>query len=1083
MDFRPCGKQDPASPQAGATLLEVLISAAIFVVVAVAIAMGLLRNIQNTQAAKDKAFAAGKVIQMMEELRSLTVRSGAVAGVLDDYDDGSAVDNPILTTNKDVTDPADPLSGNARRRYARQVSVIHLANQPLIRRVTVRVFLASASGPQLLAETYSVLRTFQVEYRPTQVYDVYFLSLENIPGWWTALSSLKPSMDNAMNDLQTRNPGVEFRPHWITQLAFGRDPYYAPYVNDATFTDQTAPAGIYFYPGKMHKPDNSTFFYYAPSAINGRINLDGTIQGGYSMADQWNHAVRYPDEERLYQEAVSAATSAGRPAPEITWRMLLEKMNSSPDEFRNILLVNLHGEMLPMPPMRNYSDAAKDPNGFPNFRAVTHPERIAHDPTDDISLRVYAYVSSGTVDSTPETSQIPAITIYIPSFIDPSYWPSLPLGSIRKLVGNSSAQYYSWNDAIVGVDYLISNPDTSSTLITLYNTPVRQAYNAAQQGGLPSGARLYGMEYIPCNVFNSAGFSEGTGDLTVLNSAAPKNTARWTINFPAGAFPSNQQYTFETRIGTDLTTGLTTGSPDQLSNLSRTYIWVGVPPPVTENYQFLGDPRHMPYVDVKGSDGYNWWFRDLTSSGYDMSASGFDRATRNGWRSTWDGWRVPWDVPRFHQTLRSGLLRTGGLWAMMSGWSFFQMGIGGEMGDDGPLGFPSGIPVMDILWNPSASPTDVGYVNEVNTDGDSSPSPTRRRQRLIRRVDGSWTSLPWVGELYPDNDFSTWSTTGNLPTGPSSNYYRALYMDAPYPVMGYNPVAGTSREGVVSFINGNPSGDNGSVFTHGFGDSGNLTSTGTTVSTVFNTPLPDPISVDNKERPFNLSASGPFSQGWNDVVYSGQRTTTRLLEAYYDSNQGASWSTSGLVSLSTGSPLSQSAYVIVNGMAPQDQFGTQDIGKLAMINMLRGYMQAGNPGLVTVGRLTQVPLVSISTPAVGLELTNPASIEIVWSSNTWVRWDLQPYTETYPAGFAETVATICNVKYSRDSGKTWFFADDDSAAQAGVLNAAYSNAPPYTWNTPASSFPQGTYLIRVEEYRANFPLHYAYHQREVYIQR
>jgi hypothetical protein len=43
--------------------------------------------------------------------------------------------------------------------------------------------------------------------------------------------------------------------------------------------------------------------------------------------------------------------------------MLLEWMNSTPEKFKNALLINLGGEMLPIPTIRNTSDAAKWPDG------------------------------------------------------------------------------------------------------------------------------------------------------------------------------------------------------------------------------------------------------------------------------------------------------------------------------------------------------------------------------------------------------------------------------------------------------------------------------------------------------------------------------------------------------------------------------------------------------------------------------------------------------------------------------------------------------------------------------------------------
>src|SRR5205823_5724986 len=107
--------------------------------------------------------------------------------------------------------------------------------------------------------------------------------------------------------------------------------------------------------------------------------------------------------------------------------------------------------------------------------------------------------------------------------------------------------------------------------------------------------RLYGLEYIPCPVTRAWSDGKLIGYDTNLE---PKNTARWIMEL--GSKPGNRlrkgMYTIETRIGADLTLGSAGNKP---MNLSRTYVWVGINPPVTEEYQFLGDPRHMPYEDLK----------------------------------------------------------------------------------------------------------------------------------------------------------------------------------------------------------------------------------------------------------------------------------------------------------------------------------------------------------------------------------------------------------------------------------------------------------------------------------------------------
>jgi len=298
----------------GISIVEVVLGIFIFAFLSLAISNAFLILHKQSTYIKHKSFAIDKAIQMMEELRGAVASSKSV-GVLDNYDDG-AIYNPILTTRSEVTTPGDPISGNSSLRFVRRITVVNVINEPLARQIYVRIY--DAKTKTSLAETVSVLRTLSNEYFPSQVYDVYILSLENVPGWWISLSQMKPMIDNIIQDLQTRNPGLEWRIHWITRLSYGRDPHYAPYMNTTNKTNTTSPPFVYFYPAFMEKPGAGDFYYYMPDNVSGRINLDGTVQGGafpYSIADQYNHAVRYPDELVLYEQHKTAAQDAGFPPP------------------------------------------------------------------------------------------------------------------------------------------------------------------------------------------------------------------------------------------------------------------------------------------------------------------------------------------------------------------------------------------------------------------------------------------------------------------------------------------------------------------------------------------------------------------------------------------------------------------------------------------------------------------------------------------------------------------------------------------------------------------------------------------------
>src|SRR5205085_561733 len=132
----------------------------------------------------------------------------------------------------------------------------------------------------------------------------------------------------------------------------------------------------------------------------------------YSVADQYNNAMRFYDEQRLYRSRLNAkvnvpAAGGGTqvvnayPGEEMTYRLLLDDMIMNPSNYLNALVINLHGELLPFPPIRNYSDAAKKPDYYhgtaaqPNgVRVVTHPEKLTYANTDTMRLRVYSYLTN-----------------------------------------------------------------------------------------------------------------------------------------------------------------------------------------------------------------------------------------------------------------------------------------------------------------------------------------------------------------------------------------------------------------------------------------------------------------------------------------------------------------------------------------------------------------------------------------------------------------------------------------------------------------------------------------------------------------
>jgi hypothetical protein len=179
----------------------------------------------------------------------------------------------------------------------------------------------------------------------------------------------------------------------------------------------------------------------------------------------------------------------------------------------------------------------------------------------------------------------------------------------------------------------------------------------------------------------------------------------------------------------------------------------------------------------------------------------------------------------------------------------------------------------------------------------------------------------------------------------------------------------------------------------------------------------------------------------------------------------------------------------VNGISMTGESGTSFIANWSLLTLIQGFLTAGryNPSNAFANHIEQVPRISITSPNATTNLTNPSTISVGWTRE-WLRWDGQSYTAAYPGGYTESTALSYAVLYSADNGATWKYMQDDSAATPGVRPAsgAYlissgSATPTYSWSVP--SFPQGTYLIRVEAYRDTLPLHYAYHQYAAFIRR
>ncbi|MCA8974758.1 MAG: hypothetical protein KDC98_08550 [Planctomycetes bacterium] len=1159
-----------ARKEAGFTFAELAFAMLILVIGAAVLINHLAINYNTTSTERDRVFAYSKAQAILSEIQGFVDRGGVEAAVeLDVLDDGVVNKNPLTIATDDLGNlvlPDHVLSGNYQRDgqwvWSRRISV-----QPFsgvvnrnVRYVTVRIYRRGTDGVErTMADLSAVINSSASAYPTTQVFDVYLLAIENIPGWWVYMDTMRPFVESMITDLESRNPGLEFRTHWITKASFGRNEGYRPYVNDAVDSNASIP-DVYHYPGKMPAGEAS-IYYYVPDSIKAHINLDGADTNGYdadlnphpyALADYFNHAMRYPDELELWQQRVKAITDreeeiaiavAGGTAPppeftdmskEPTLRLLLEGMYSDSDEYRNALVINLHGELLPMPALRNYSDAART-SSLPHVRCVTHPEelRTARDAaspgsSDSVVLRMYAYNDDTQTYTGPDRmsgSNFMTVEIMDMDLTEPGS-TGLLKSSARLFnvpggvpVAGNSDYSTTWLPATPWITstnraeemwyyaYLSYSSDGHyMTRILLANTPVvcplQTTAGPAQYCGLANTerAQLYQMPYVPSPVETLRNFSH---DLTYPDASGPKNTARWKLyidgvaltddSFLDGAF---HRYSPSGDVRLEVRTRIWSGSNppntgtmwppasrNEPDNLSVTYTWWAdsiEDVPITERAQFNGDPRHLPYKDCFNNDpdfpnAYNWYHNDL-NDGSTFGVTDYAGIDPTRLRDRWNG-AMCCDVPRYMELLRKGLAKSACVYTTLTGYSYYYLGIGNDIGYDSANGYPNSIP--SNLQPHGTSGT--GYLNTITGS-----------RRLVRESGSNyWWGMPWLGELYPDTAVATWNVDsgggmrGNLNPGTGSGQFyqspaETVYAGSnrkAYGTVLQSHTQRTSTRGCITFFN---TGSSGSTFDHiPTSGNGTLTSVGSELATNYNLDMPATTPVS---RPFSLTDNATPAEEWNYAPYT-TRSTTSMFRTYFTHASGIGSGVVKLVEPGSGS----ASYVVVNGIDKTVTSGTAFIAKWSMLTLAHTFFEAGD--LSNTLRIKQQPRVEIEYPNDISELIDPASIDIQYDID-WTRWDGLPYTST--GSFTEDESELEYViMYSRDGGRNWLHVQDGAAATPGerptdsghIESDLSIGAETYTWPVPSSTFPAGGYHLRIDCYRQGAKVHYAYHRTQIYIQR
>jgi len=1112
----PAQRAGPAAAR-GTTFVELMGAITIISLATLVMLQQLTISYREGGVQQDRLWVYDKGTQILAELQS-GIERGTIADAEALHALADADFNPVLTT---ITDeygqplaPDHPMSGNWQRSgrwvWARQLSIESPPGQDRIRLVRLKLAKYTDRGvPLVVAPMTTVLTLPRRTYPSTVVYDAYVLALSGVPSPLGALPALRSSVEARLRAACGDAPGLDFRVHWITRLGYGRDQLYVPYCND-TVAAGSAPLWAYWYPALL----DAGGMLFNSELFTGRVRTDAGLQHDYdasvcpqphAVADAFNHTLRLPAARDLFAARVAAGLEDPAAPP---LQILLADMAAQPDRYRNALVLNLHGDVLPFPPLRNYSDAAAAPAALPGVRVVTHPAKLCalSDPngdgddadTDDVELRVYAYKQDPTAGdgrlSVPITLQIfggdfrSLLSVRrLPGGIDPA--TGAPSSSVAYQPFDSVAGEPPATDPGTGEMWYetgYATTPSAHTWVRLHNTPLTCPAAGAQ--GLPAGQRLYGFEYVPTPLGTPA-FGR---DLASAGTDA-KNTARWRLRIAKAALGSvlpdlDQNLTIKTRIGTDPTTGTAWPIPNQPRNCSTTWaFWAAslqaVPP--VERFQFLGDPRHNPYADVAASGGYNCCF---AGAGIAAQAANWDAIDVTRLRDGGFGDGVTGDVPRALSVWRGALQTAGAVFTNLMPLAN-RLCIGGEIAaasTDG--GVTPGRVTLPGAW--------FGLSGSVLVDAVSSspclpaappaePMPSLLGEQLVLGP-GSFWAKPWLGELCADADSATWESQGNVAAG--SGYRRVVRSqsapaDLPAGTVFFGRTAGATAgtSGGTSFVQ---TGTPASTFAHQYLPAGaaSLTTPGHVVPDLLGYALP---SLPPAPYPFALTAVGAadaphFLRPADFPVQAATLLETHL--AASDPTQVAGGA------LGVADPAGATTFLLLASLSPTTAAETESLLDVAVAQQLRAFLAAGQPG--TTGRITQPGRVEVVDPPKGGLVERPTSIRVSWRVD-FKGPDGQLPTSSYPSGFTEDEAELrYAVLYSLDGGQTWHHALDGSSAAPGVrppapllLADAGTGNESLVMLTPESGFPAGELLIRVEAFHAVRECHYGHHTVLVVVTR
>ena len=1066
-----------------------------------------------------KAFAYQKAAALLGELQS-AISLGHITNGDELLELCDAEPNVVLTTRIDeeglVFEPDHPMSGNLTRDshwlWSRQISVMPHEHSGLYY-CRVEVSHRGDDGNwHFGASNAQLFSLLPATDSPEQIHDVYVLACANAPSAWDDLTDLQLHVENAARKLMGSSQ-ARLRLHWISRLGYGRDPCYAPYVNDEQLADQAAP-WAYWLPGALGAEQQGSVLYRSEmldSLHRTELGLadNPTAQGlpPVALADRNNHCMRTPAAWRLFTSRLAAGLEKDQ---ELPLQLLLDDMHQRPERYRGALFLNLHGSALPAPPLRNFSDAAKDPLNHPGIRVVTHPARLwtPRDPngdgnntdTRDVELRVHAYRTQGNDTTCPTiTLRIYGadLTGAINSGSDASLLVHRLQGGIDPATGQPSGmgRDYIAFDANGGIaptspgqphemwfqSGYVGGAD-SHTWLRLRNTPVVAPRVGTR--GMQQATRICGSDYVPTAVDGSFEQDLATDSVGIM----ARNTARWRIRIPARVFDDglltnhDQVLRIVTQIGSNTLAGQRWPTPIEPLNHSETWTWWTSDKnavPVTEQSQFLGDPRLCPYEDLTANPeasfphGYNWYFSDLQTGWSNVQAlwSGLDsERLQDGFAN-----QSLADAPRLLQLYRNALQACGNVLINPT-----QTGVADILLLGGEIAYPTQNHLGDIQLHSNYTGGNLTRVNTVTAGAESGTLV------LQRGTQPNWWARPCLGELFPDELATTWFASGNLPmaSGPEPFQWRLLAnSNLPDLPSGVDFLGATGAQigasGLATLVN------------HGNTQSAvgrNVFSTTETANP--QSPLLDINDAANLSAPGAMEAAGAWSLSTSLASHGATlppsdtypRSVADLLEAHWQSASGESGSV-----LRFAKDTTQAAFLVAWNTTPQSPMNGE-ICLQSLLSGIRALHLGGDPS--RLDRIEQLPLLELLDPGPGSSTNQPDLITVRWRTQ-WLRFDGQPYLSATGTSFTEDESELVyRILWSMDDGETWISAltglrdtlDKYPEQQHELLNDMGRGAESYTFALPGA-VREGEVLITVEAWRKGTHSHSAAHRSRLFVRR